>query len=46
MMTMNRIFNLYDDSNKLALLDEYELGFGFIHSSLDKHIRGNCVSDT
>ena len=46
MTTMNRIYCIYKESYKLAHLDEHELGFGFVYSSLDKHIRGNCVLDT
>lgn len=46
MTTMNRIYCLYSESYKLAHLDERELGFSFMHSSIDKHKRGNCVTDT
>lgn len=46
MTTMNRIYCLYSESCKRAHLDERELGFSFMHSSIDKHIRGNCVTDT
>ena len=46
MTTMNRIYCLYSESCKYAHLDERELGFGFMHSSVDKHKRGNCVTCT
>lgn len=46
MTTMNRFYCLYSESCKSAHLDERELGFGFMHSSIDKHKRGNCVFDT
>ena len=46
MTTMNRIYCLYSESCKRAHLDERELGFSFMHSSIDKHIGGNCVIDT
>ena len=46
MTTMNRIYCLYSESYKPAHLDERELGFAFMHSSIDKHKRGNCVTCT
>ena len=46
MTTMNRWYCLYSESCKSTHLDERELGFGFMHSSIDKHKRGNCVIDT
>ena len=46
MTTMNRWYCLYSESCKSAHLDERELGFAFIHSSIDKHKRGNCVTCT
>lgn len=46
MTTMNRWYCLYSESCKSAHLDERELGFGFMNSSIDKHKRGNCVIDT
>ncbi len=46
MTAMNRWYSLYSDSYKSAQLDERELGFGFVHSSIDKRKRGNCVTDT
>ena len=46
MTTMNRWYCLYSESCKPAHLDERELGFSFMHSSIDKHKRGNCVIDT
>ena len=46
MTTMNRFNYLYSECSKCAHLDERELGFGFMHSSIDKHKRGNCVIDT
>ncbi len=36
MTTMNRWFCLYSESDKTAHLDEHELGFDFMHSSIDK----------
>ena len=46
MNTMNRLFYFYSESCKMAHLYKNELGFGFMHSSIDKHKRGNCVIDT
>ncbi len=46
MTTMNRLYCLYSESCLSAHLDIYELGFGFMHPSIDKHKRGNCVLDT
>ena len=46
MTTMNRWYCHYSESYKSAHLDERELGFDFIYSSIDKHKRGNCVFDT
>ncbi len=43
MTAMNRLYYGYCESNQWALLDERELSFGFVHSSKDKHKRGNCV---
>jgi hypothetical protein len=44
MAAMNRIYSLYSECLK-AQLDERELGLDFMHSSMDKLIRGNCVCD-
>lgn len=46
MTTMNRWYCLYSESDLSAHLGERELGFSFMHSSIDKHKRGNCVFDT
>ena len=46
MTTMNRFYCSYSESCKMARLDKLELGFGFVHSSIDKHKRGNCVTLT
>ena len=44
MTTMNRLYCLYSEkSSLLAHLDESELGFDFMHSSIDKQKRGNCL---
>lgn len=44
MITMNRLYCL--DSEKrslLAHLDESDLGFHFMHSSIGKQKQGNCL---
>lgn len=46
MITMNRWYFIYSKSYKSAQRSEYKLGFGFMHSSIDKYKRGNCVNDT
>lgn len=46
MTTMNRWYCLYSESNPSAHLAKPELGLCVIHSSMDKHKRGNCVFDT
>ena len=46
MTTMNRWYCLYSESDLSAHLAERELGFSLMHSSIDKHKRGNCVIDT
>jgi len=46
MTTMNRFYWLNSESYKSAHLDEQELGFGFMYSSVDKPKRENCVFDT
>ncbi len=43
MTTMNRLYCLYSESSLLAHLDKSELGFDFMHSSIDKQKRGNCL---
>ena len=42
MAAMNRIDRLYSECLK-AQLDERKLGLDFVHSSVDRLIRGNCV---
>ena len=44
MAALNRIYSFYSECLK-AQLDERELGLCFMHSSMDKLIRGNCVCD-
>lgn len=44
MNTMNRLYYFYSESCKMAHLYKNELGFGFMHSSIDKHKRENCVT--
>ena len=44
MAAKNRIYSLYSECLK-AQLDERELGLDFMHSSMDKLIRGNVVCD-
>lgn len=46
MTTMNRLDYFYSESYQSAHLDKYELGLCAMRSSIDKHKRGNCVSDT
>ena len=46
MTTMNRLYYLYSIKCLSAHLDERELGLCVMHSSIDKHKRGNCVFDT
>ena len=46
MTTMNRIYCLYSERSLKAQFDERDLGFAFMHSSIDKHIREKCVLDT
>lgn len=46
MITMNRWYCPYSESCISAHLDERELSFCFMHSSIDKHKRGNCVTCT
>ena len=46
MTTMNRLYWLYNVRCLAAHLDEHELGLDFMHSSIDKHKRGNCVTCT
>ncbi len=46
MTTMNRLYELYSESCLSAHLDKPELGLCVVHSSMDKHKRGNCVFDT
>ncbi len=46
MTAMDRFYWLNSESSKLANFDEHELGVGFMHLSIDKHKRGNCVFDT
>ena len=46
MTTMNRLYCLYSESCLKALLDEREQGLCFMHSSIDKQKRGNCVTCT
>ena len=43
MNTMNRLYSFYKECCQPAHLDEHELGLCFVHSSIDKHKRGNCV---
>lgn len=45
MTTMNRLYCKYSESCHSAHLESRELGFALLHSSIDKHKRGNCVSD-
>ena len=45
MATMNRLNNINRECLKPAHLDERELGLYIVHSSTDKHKRGNCVID-
>ena len=42
MAALNRIYSFYSEYLK-AQLDERELGLCFMHSSMDKLIRGNDV---
>ena len=42
MTTMNRLYCSYRESY-LAYLEESEMGLCFMHSSIDKQKRGNCV---
>ena len=44
MAALNRIYSFYSECPK-AQLDERELGLCFMHSSMDKLIRGNDVYD-
>ncbi len=46
MTTMNRFNHQNVNKYTVARLELHELGFGFVHSSLDKQKRGNCVFDT
>ena len=46
MTTMNRYYCLYSERSLKAHLDEREQGLCVMHSSIDKHKRGNCVIDT
>ena len=46
MTTMNRWYCPYSESCLSAHLDERELGLDFMHSSIDKHKRRNCVTCT
>ena len=46
MTTMNRFSKLYNERSLKALVAERKLGFGVMHSSIDKQKRGNCVLDT
>ena len=45
MAVMNRIYSLYSEECLKAQLDERKLGLDFVHSSIDKLIRGNSVFD-
>lgn len=45
MTTMDRFYCLYSERSLKAHLEERELGFGFMHPSIDKHRRGNCIID-
>ena len=45
MAAMNRWYYLYSESYLSAHLDEIELSYGFMDSSMDKYKRGNCVID-
>jgi len=45
MTTMNRLYSLYSERSMEARLEEKEMGFGFVYSSIDKQKRGNCVLD-
>ena len=46
MSTMNRLYVQYNSERKFAHLESHELGLYFVHPSIDKHERGNCVIDT
>lgn len=46
MTTMNRLYCLYSEDYLVAQLDERELGFGFMHSSIDRHTRESSDLDT
>ena len=46
MTTMNRLYGSYRESYRSAYLEESEMGLRFMHSSIDKQKRGNCVGDT
>ncbi len=43
MNTMNRLYYLYDESCPKAQFEKRELGLCFVHSSIDKHKREDCV---
>lgn len=45
MTAMNRIYSLYSEEWLKAQLDERKLGLRFVHSSVDRLIRGNGVGD-
>ncbi len=45
MNTKNRLYYFYSEKCMPAQLDERELGLYFMHPSIDKHKRGNCVLD-
>lgn len=46
MTTMNRLYEQYNSVCEYAHLESHELGLYFVHPSIDKHERGNCVTDT
>ena len=43
MNTMNRLYYFYSEECMPAQLEKYELGLCFVHSSIDKHKREDCV---
>ena len=46
MTTMNRLYSLYSERSMEARLEEKEMGFGFVYSSIDKQKREHCVLNT
>ena len=46
MNTMNRWYGQYNSICEYAHLESHELGLYFVHPSIDRQQRGNCVIDT